>query len=67
MQFLLPLFEDWTYSSLPQSPSVRPTAGRVECGLLTSGAVPLQSLYLSLWILPVVPSHGTVQSQRRLL
>ena len=41
MQCLLPLFEDWTYSSLPQLPSVRSTGTRVEpVRPQSSGVVP---------------------------
>ena len=41
VQFLLPLFEDWTYYSLPQLPSVRSSDARVEFDRpQTSGAVP---------------------------
>ena len=41
VQFLLPLFEDWTYSSLPQLPSVRSSGARVQFDRpQTSGAVP---------------------------
>ena len=62
VQFLLPLFEDWTYSSLPQLPSVRSSGARVEFDRpQTSGAVPQRPSPFS------VLSHNSVPLRCRRL
>ena len=62
VQFLLPLFQDWTYSSLPQLPSIRSSGARVEIDRpQTSGAVPQRPSPFSS---PGRPQSGGVVPQR---
>ena len=65
VQFLLPLFEDWTCSSLPQLPSVRSSGVRVEFDRPPSDqwCRPTTSVtFLQSWPSPIWRCHPTTPS-----